>query len=110
MKTAHSLSRDAPNKQLPIIITGRERNVNMIEIENSRETFKRLAKDMIPVIKDMERVLRENGVNRIANLSVETNGYFTFSHNGTDWDFTRLRSDCKPKIRKEYEEEIEWEG
>lgn len=81
----------------------------MIEIKNSGNEFKELAVDMMPVIRGMEEVLKKHSVERLASITMSTDGYFTFSHAGTEWDFTRVCKNDAPKIQMNYMEELEWE-
>lgn len=76
--------------------------------KNSGDKFKALAVDMIPVIKSMEDVLNKHGVENLASITMSTDGYFTFSHTGTEWNFTKVCNGSKPEIKLDYTEELEW--
>lgn len=80
----------------------------MDKIKSSGKEFKKLAVDMIPVIKEMEKVLRKYGIENLASISMSVDGYFTFSHTGTEWDFTRVYKNDTPKMQMKYVEELEW--
>lgn len=80
----------------------------MIDVKNSGNKFKKLAVDMIPVIEEMGEVLKKHGVESLASINMSIDGYFTFSHAGTEWDFTRVCKNDAPKIRMNYTEELEW--
>lgn len=80
----------------------------MIDVKNSGNKFRELAVDIMPVIKDMEKVLRKHEVEDLASISMSVDGYFTFSHTGTEWDFTRVCKNDAPKIQMNYTEELEW--
>lgn len=81
----------------------------MIDVKNSGSKFKELAVDMMPVIKCMEEVLKKHGIESLASINMSIDGYFTFSHTGTEWDFTRVCKNDAPKIQMNYAEELEWE-
>lgn len=82
----------------------------MIEVRSSAKEFKELAADMMPIIEDTLKVLNEHGVQDLASLFVSADGYFSFHHLGTEWDFTRTSPSSAPKLKCNHAEEIELGG
>lgn len=80
----------------------------MNEIKSSGKEFRELATDMIPVLKDMEIVLKKHNIRDLASVSMSIDGYFRFNHAGTKWDYVRLSENDTPKLKLDYAEELEW--
>lgn len=78
--------------------------IRQAEIE--KEKFKELAKDMKPVINDMEAVLKKHGIECLSSLTMNTDGYFNFGIHDSDWEFKRTRNDSKSVIAATFTEEI----
>ena len=74
--------------------------------EIGKEKFKELAKDMKPVINDMEAVLKKHGIECLSSLTMNTDGYFNFGIHDSDWEFKRTRNDSKSVIAATFTEEI----
>ena len=72
----------------------------------TQEEFKDLAKDLKPVLKSMEDVLKKHNIECLASTSMSTDGYFNFSLHDSDWEFKRLSSDAKMLISKNIIEEV----
>lgn len=72
----------------------------------SHEKFKELAKDLKPVIKTMEEVLKKHDIESITSMTMSTDGYFHFSVHDSGWEFKRLDSEAKTLICKSITEEV----
>lgn len=72
----------------------------------SHEEFKELAKDLKPVIKTMEEVLKKHSVECITSMTMSTDGYFHFSVHDSGWEFKRLDSNEKALICRCISEEV----
>ena len=57
---------------------------------NTKDDFRALAKDMDPVIEQIRNILANHGIPGTATLSVDKDGYFYFSHYGTDLEFKSI--------------------
>lgn len=79
---------------------------NVTENKVGRDEFRELAKDMKPVIKDMEAVLNKHDITCLASLTMSTDGYFNFGIHDSDWGFIRSDSNSRQVIRSTICEEI----
>lgn len=79
--------------------TGKENDI-------SKEKFRELAKDMKPIISDMEKVLNKHGIECLSSLTMSTDGYFRFNVHDTDWEFKRASKDAKSVISFQICEEV----
>lgn len=69
-----------------------------IKKEMGKNEFRELAKDMEPVIAQMEEVLKRNDVTNLVSLTMDVEGYFHFQPHNSDWEFKRLNTDSRPKL------------
>ena len=74
--------------------------------EIGKEKFKELAKDMKPVINDMEAVLKKHGIDCLSSLTMSIDGYFNFSIHDSDWEFKRIGNDSRSVISATLTEEM----
>lgn len=68
--------------------------------ELTQEEFEELAKDLKPVLKSMEAVLKKHNIECLTSTCLSTDGYFNFSLHDSDWEFKRTNSDAKTLISK----------
>ena len=66
----------------------------------TQEEFEKLAKDLKPVLKSMEAVLKKHNIECLTSTCLSTDGYFNFSLHDSDWEFKRTNSDAKTLISK----------
>ena len=74
--------------------------------EMEKEKFKDLARDMKPVIKNMEEVFKKHDIECLSSLTVSTDGYFNFRIHDSDWEFKRADSNSKLVISIHITEEV----
>lgn len=79
---------------------------NKKEESMGKEEFRELAKDMKPIIKDMEDVLKKHGVECLASLCMSTDGYFSFDIHNSKWEYKRSNSNAKSVIYMYESEEV----
>lgn len=68
--------------------------------------FRELAKDVLPVIGDFERLLEEHGVEGSVGIIVSADGYFAF--NQYESDFKMQRMSKKSPITIHLKEVVQW--
>lgn len=71
------------------------------------EKFKKLSLGVLPLANKLQEVLKENGVQDLASITLSTDGYMTFSTHETEWEMVRTRNDNAVRIRYEFSQEIE---
>lgn len=74
------------------------------------EKFKRLSKEVLPLIVQIENVLKKHGVSNMASLTadVET-GYFSFYTHKNKWEMTRTNNEYPVQLRYAYSEVFDLE-
>lgn len=70
-------------------ITSREVSGNM-----SREEFKGLCLEVIPVINKIKEYLEKLEINDLASLTMSADGYIDFCVHGNDWRLSRMGDDA----------------
>lgn len=75
--------------------------------ENDKEEFKGLCVAILPRIKEIEREMKERGVEATSSISIGTDGYINFHIYGSRWEMLRYREEESVTIRYNYSEEIE---
>lgn len=68
--------------------------------------FKALAADMLPVIERMNAVLEKHGVEKLASVTMSTDGYFSFYTHETAWEMIRVSGSDTAKITYSFSEDI----
>lgn len=74
--------------------------------EISMEEFRELAKDMKPVLKSMETVLKKHNINCLTSMTVSTDGYFNFNVHDSEWVYSRADSNARSLISIHISEEV----
>lgn len=74
--------------------------------EISMEEFRELAKDMKPVLKSIEAVLKKHNINCLTSTVVSTDGYFNFNVHDSDWLYSRTDSNARAFISMHISEEV----
>ena len=72
----------------------------------TQEEFEELAKDLKPVLKSMEAVLKKHNIECLTSTCMSTDGYFNFSLHDSDWEFKRTNSNAKMLISKSITVEV----
>lgn len=72
----------------------------------TQEEFKELAKDLKPVVKTMEDVLKKHNIESLTSMCMSTDGYFNFNVHDSEWEFKRANSNTKMLICKSITEEV----
>lgn len=75
-------------------------------MNEEKEKFKALAADMLPVIEQMNEVLRKHGVEKLASVTTRTDGYFLFYTHETAWEMSRVSGSDTAKITYSFSEDI----
>lgn len=71
------------------------------------EKFKGMCKEVLPLIVQIEGVLKKHGEENMVNLTADVKtGYFTFSTHGSEWEMIRVNKESPVKIRCNFSEEI----
>lgn len=74
------------------------------------ERFKGMSKEILPLINQIEEVLKKYEVSDLASLTVDAKtGYFTFSTHESDWEMSRSDNECPVRLRYSFSEEIDLE-
>lgn len=74
------------------------------------EEFKEMAKDALPLIIQLEEVLKKHGVSNIASLTADvTTGYFSFSTYANEWEILRVNNEYPVNLRHSFSEVFELE-
>lgn len=78
--------------------------INQKVIEQGEE-FKEISKDLLPLINQLEEVLKKHKVSAIASLTVDvTIGYFSFSTHANKWEMIRVNNEYPVNLRYEHSE------
>ncbi len=84
--------------------------INQKVIEQG-ERFRGMAKEALPLIVQLEEVLKKHGVSAIASLTADvTTGYFSFSTHENEWEMTRSNNEYPVKLRYSYSEVFDLEN
>ena len=59
----------------------------------SKEEFKGLCLEVIPVINKIKEYLENLGISEIASLTMSADGYIDFCVHGNDWRLSRISGD-----------------
>lgn len=59
----------------------------------SKEEFKGLCLEVIPVINKIKEYLENLGISEIASLTMSADGYIDFYVHGNDWRLSRINGD-----------------
>ena len=74
------------------------------------ERFRGMAKEVLPLIIQLEEVLKKHGVSAISNLTADvTTGYFSFSTHENKWEVMRLNNEHPVNLRYAYSEVFDLE-
>lgn len=65
----------------------------------SKDAFKALAKDLLPIFDQMNDVLEKHGVKGLSSVNLDTDGYFRFDSCFTKWEFVRSAGSDTPRIK-----------
>lgn len=80
------------------------------EVIAQGEEFKEMAKDALPLIIQLEEVLKKHGVSNMASLTTDVStGYFTFSTYESDWEMLRTNNEYPVKIEYSSSEALDLE-
>lgn len=71
------------------------------------EDFRKLSLEVLPLANKLQEVLKENGVQDLASLTLSPDGYMAFHTHETEWEMVRVRNEKAVRIRYEFSEEIE---
>lgn len=71
------------------------------------EDFRKLSLEVLPLANKLQEVLKENGIQDLASLTLSPDGYMAFHTHETKWEMVRARDDKAARIRYEFSEEIE---
>lgn len=75
------------------------------EVIAQGEEFKELAKDVLPLARQIEDALKKHGVTAIASMTVDvTTGYLSFSTHANRWEMLRINNEYPVNLRHEYSE------
>lgn len=75
------------------------------EVIAQGEEFKELAKDILPLVNQIEDVLKKHGVTAIASVTADVStGYFSFSTHANRWEMLRVNNEYPVNLRHEYSE------
>ena len=75
------------------------------EVIAQGEEFKELAKDILPLVNQIEDVLKKHGVNTMAIMTAYvTSGYLTFNTHANNWKMIRVNNEYPVNIQYEYSE------
>lgn len=80
------------------------------EVITQGERFKELAKDILPLVNQIEDVLKKHGVTVMASMTADTTtGYLSFCTHANQWEMVRANNECPVRIRYDFSEELELE-
>lgn len=71
-----------------------------------KERFKGFCLEVLPLIDGIMEAAKRNGYEEMSRLTMDKDGYFSFSFHDDDWSMVRV-GDGPVKIRYEYSEEIQ---
>lgn len=75
------------------------------EVIAQGEEFKELAKDILPLVNQIEDVLKRHGVTTMANMTADvTTGYLAFNTHANNWKMIRVNNEYPVNIQYEYSE------
>lgn len=81
------------------------------EVIAQGEEFKELAKDILPLVTQIEDVLKKHGVTAIASITANVaTGYFSFSTRANSWEMVRVNNEYPVNLRHEYSEVFTLKG
>lgn len=76
------------------------------EMENKKEQFVALAKEVYPLIEQIREALSKSPFGESASISISTDGYMEFRLYDSGWRLNRYRCDSTPVAQYEYQEKI----
>ena len=80
-------------------------NQNVIE---QGERFKEMSKEVLPLIIQLEEVLKKHGVSDMASLTTDvTNGYLYFYLHENEWEIVRSKYECPVNLLYAYSEVLD---
>lgn len=74
--------------------------------ESAKNEFKDLCTEILPVIGNIEQILKREGVTDGVSIKVRTGGYLSMDVYNSMWRMSRYQNDGPVKIFYEYSEEI----
>lgn len=76
------------------------------DLELEKDKFKDFCTEILPVIGNIEQILKNGDVSEDVNIRVGDNGYLSLEIYGSKWSMKRYRKDYPVRIIYEYSEEI----
>lgn len=73
------------------------------------EEFKALSRAVLPHLNTLCQIAKDHGLDdTLVTITVSGDGYFNFTaHKDNEWSFSRIATDYKAEIRREYREPLE---